>query len=152
VALFQKKAAPEPEPPQGGGLDVLRARVRAHVRYPQSHGIFARELRLSGSDVDSFVAGAGPRSNLTLEQIGGALAFLGMQAAYDPGRDLLVSLSPPAKRLGVGPPSAPVRTLEEILGPGAERCGSGWMSPRAPRPVKDEPPSPPKPARAPGWA
>ena len=100
MALFTKKAvAPAPEP-KGGGMDVIRARVRAQVRWPQSHAIFARELHLSGDAINSFVAGA---DNLSSEQISAVLDYLGMRATYDADVDLLVSTAAPPTSMGVGP-------------------------------------------------
>jgi hypothetical protein len=117
MSIFSRKAAPPVEAPvvKGGGLDAIRARVRAHTRWPEAHAIMARELHISGSALDSFIAGT---TDLTLAQIGGILDHLGIKAAYDPDTDLLRSTAPPATPFrGELPPPAVGRSLEDMIGP-----------------------------------
>jgi hypothetical protein len=99
MPLFTRRAV-EPEPPAGGGLAFLRAKVKAYTRWPQSHTILAREMQVSGSDIDAFIAGA----DFTSEQIAAALDHLGLKATYDREADLLRSTNAAPATMGVAPP------------------------------------------------
>jgi hypothetical protein len=114
MPLFQKKT-PEPEPPQGGGKDAIRAMARARTRTPGAMNLLREELHLSNEAIAAFAAGG---DNLSPAQIDRLLAYFAIPATYDVTRDVLVSKAAPASSVCAGyPPPAVGRTLEEIVGP-----------------------------------
>jgi hypothetical protein len=137
-----KKAEPEPPKPEGGGLALIRARVRAAVRYPAAHAALSREAQISGDTINAFIRGA---DNLTPEKIAAVLDWLNMKSVvYLPDVDLLKSTAPEPTSAGrppdryVPPPqvdySAPRRPLLSPETP----LGSGMLKPAD--------------MRKPGWA
>jgi len=124
MSLF-KKSVPEPEPPRGGGKDIIRAMVRNRIRTPQALSLLREELRVSNDTISAFAAGG----DMTAEQIGRVLAHFGWNARYDPERDLLVSTAPPAKPLGIAP--APLSSAGVNLPPGMapREAGKLWYEP-----------------------
>ena len=123
----------------------MRAHVRAHVRWPQSHAIFAREVQIGGSDIDAFIAGA---NNLTPEKIngrGGVLDYLNIKAEYLPDLDLLKSTAPPPSCIGMDPPKFDLE---------AETYSPRWKP--SPLPASSGKAASPPPAaswdKKPGWA
>jgi hypothetical protein len=95
AGIFTPKPPEAPKPEPKGGLDVLRARARAHARTTQGHAWLKDALR--ANDLDAFLAG-GP---LPLPKIALLIDYLGMKAVtYDAERDLLVSTAPEPEVLG----------------------------------------------------
>jgi hypothetical protein len=93
------RKAPEPEPPRGGGLNVLRARAKAHARSTQGHSWLKDVLHLSADSLDAFLNG-GP---LAMPKVGLLIDYLGMRCEYLPDLDLLRSTVEPASFMGNPP-------------------------------------------------
>ena len=141
MPLFTKKTVePVAEPPNGGGKEVLRRALHAANRAPAAIVSVAADIGVGSGVLDAFERGTG---DLTGDQLG-ALAERFFSAAYDSGRDLLVSRSLPATPMGRGP--------DPWSGKGslAERPPGVYPPPLYPRPdgAKDEPAL----LSRPGWA
>lgn len=102
MPLFRKA---EPEPPQGGGKDVLRGALRNYNRNPAAIGRLNSELQVSTGVLQAFEAGA---DNLTIEQLSGLTRWFFFNAEYDAEADLLRAKSQRATPLGVYPPPSPI--------------------------------------------
>jgi hypothetical protein len=139
MALFARKA-PEPEAPKGGGLEVLRAKAKAHARHVQGHCWLRDALRVSGHDLDAFLGGGPARFEIPL-----LLDYLGLRATYDPATDLLKSTAPPPTSAGVPPSPYQAKPFT----PSTQSIGLGcYPPPVSPRP--EGAPQAPRPDR--GWA
>ena len=121
LALFK---VPEPEPPKGGGMALLRARARGHVHLPQvpagreearpqAYAWLKDALAMSGDGLDAFLAG----SPLPASKVPVLIAYLDIKATYDAERDLLVSLASPPERIVTRPEPVALKPLAEVVGP-----------------------------------
>lgn len=134
------------------GLDVLRDTTAAWLRRSRFTKTTIDEI---GADLQSLSDFSEGRDCLSAPQLA-AVAKLMLDAAFDPSTNTLRKLKPvEVKPVGVTGPPAKGRSIEEILGPGAERVGLSWSNlARAPRTVRD--PLPPQAAPVwpakPGWA
>jgi hypothetical protein len=122
------------------GLDILRDALRARAH--KSHlGSLARDLNITVEALDDFARSGTSLSPETMTRLAQDL-FGSSSVSFDPQRNLLVCTTPPARPLGVIPPSINQMKLQLPKFTGG---------PAPPRPRSAAPPGA-KQSRRPGWA
>jgi hypothetical protein len=135
--LFARKPpAPAPEPPKtGGGKQALRQALATRFKKRENLISLSRSLEIPNAALEAFAFGGDELDNRALSEIAD---FLWPGREYDPDTDTLrrKDRAEPAP-IGVLPPPAVGRTVEEILGPersfaslasgtGAYKKPAGW--------------------------
>jgi hypothetical protein len=122
------------------GLDILRDALRARAH--KSHlGSLARDLNITVEALDDFARSGTSLSPETMTRLAQDL-FGSSSVSFDPQRNLLVRTTPPARPLGVIPPSINQMKLQLPKFTGG---------PAPPRPRSAALPGA-KQSRRPGWA